>query len=171
MKRVTALFLTLLLTAVSLAGCVSEISDDDPTGTECYSEMIGNELSGGSTTEDLVSILAKCATVELNISVEGESVYYGSTMVGLQSEESDALLLQLNTTSSVTTSIDVMTYASFSLITLNESEYNLYSDGSEYTEIPELSGLCYDWASAYDGGCDFDFELHEGNYYMIMDLS
>ncbi len=171
MSRVVALFLALLLSAVSLAGCVSEISDDNPTGTECYSELVANELSGGLSTEDLVSIHTKCATVELEISVDGERVYYGSTMVGLQSEESDALLLQLNTTSSVTTGIDVMTYASFSLITLNESEYNLYSDGSEYTEIPELSGLCYDWASAYEGGCDFDFELHEGNYYVIMDLS
>lgn len=171
MERLSSTLGILLLVSSMFSGCVSENSNDDPNGTECYSELFANEISGGSSTVDLMSIYNKCASVELEIGVDGESAYYGSTMVGLQSEDSDVLFLQLNATSIVTTSFDILTYASFNLITLNESEYGLYLDGSEYSEISELSGLCYDWATAYDRGCNFEFELHEGDYYMIMDLS
>tara|TARA_B100000035_G_C20794476_1_gene462647 strand:- start:170 stop:682 length:513 start_codon:yes stop_codon:yes gene_type:complete len=170
MKRVLLTGI-LILSVSTFAGCVSEKSDDEPNGTECYSELLENEISGGSSTADLMSIFNKCATVELEIEVNDERVYYGSTMVGLQSQEFDVLLLQLNATSIVTTGFDIMTYASFNLITLNESEYNQYLEGSEYSEISELSGLCYDWATGYAEGCNFEFELHEGDYYMIMDLS
>ena len=93
-----------------------------PNGTECYSELLENEISGGSSTADLMSIFNKCATVNWRSKWIGRGVLR-LTMVGLQSQESDVLLLQLNATSVVLTSFDMMTYASFNLITLNESEY------------------------------------------------
>ena len=170
MRSMALLMITTIFFA-PLAGCVSETINENPTGTDCYSQMYNNELAGESTTTDIMSILSVCATVELSIDVDGETVYQGSTMVGLQSEEADVLMLQLNNTSSVKTSFDIMTYSSFSIITLNETEYSLYLDGYEYIEIPNLSSLCFDFSSDNYPGCEFDFELDAGIYYMIMIVS
>ena len=156
--------LAIIFVSSSLAGCIDE-ANSEPNGQDCYNEMIEKELAGGATTSELMDIFSECASVELDISVNDERMYYGSTMVGLDSPgEFDTFQLELNATSIVTISPDVMTYANFNLITLNASEYNSYYDGNEFTEISELSSSCFD-------GCYLEYELHEGNYYVIMDLS
>jgi len=95
--------------------------------------------------------------------VNDEEVINGTSFVGLDASQGDVIIIQMNKTTSILINIDVETNSDFSIISLNQSEYEKFVLEEEYEEIGNLSGMCLD-------SCSYETELSANYYYLLLRL-
>jgi hypothetical protein len=125
-----------------------------------YSIINGKNRCGLLSNE---SFFEKCATIGLILLVNDEEVINGTSFVGLDASQGDVIIIQMNKTTSILINIDVETNSDFSIISLNQSEYEKFVLEEEYEEIGNLSGMCLD-------SCSYETELSANYYYLLLRL-
>ena len=157
--RGVAILFTLVIITASLVGCTqssTEKIDAVYCANEYYKITNDAELSNESFFE-------KCATIGLILLVNDEEVINGTSFVGLDASQGDVIIIQMNKTTSILINIDVETNSDFSIISLNQSEYEKFVLEEEYDEIGNLSGMCLD-------SCSYETELSANYYYLLLRL-
>jgi len=157
--RGVAILFTLVIITASLVGCTQSSTEKIDAGycaNEYYTITNDAELSNESFFE-------KCATIGLILLLNDEEVINGTSFVGLDASQGDVIIIQMNKTTSILINIDVETNSDFSIISLNQSEYEKFVLEEEYEEIGNLSGMCLDI-------CSYETELSANYYYLLLRL-
>ncbi|MFL2963055.1 MAG: hypothetical protein ACJZ46_02295 [Candidatus Thalassarchaeaceae archaeon] len=157
--RGVAILFTLVIITASLVGCTQSSTGKIDAGycaNEYYKITNDAELSNESFFE-------KCAMIGLILLLNDEEVINGTSFVGLDASQGDVIIIQMNKTTSILINIDVETNSDFSIISLNQSEYEKFVLEEEYEEIGNLSGMCLDI-------CSYETELSANYYYLLLRL-
>ncbi len=157
--RAQTIMLSLIIITGSFSGCLN--SDKLYNGKYCYENQ--SDIDNTLDIENIENWKSRCAKLQMSIEVNNETILNQSIFVGLDSQDSDIIIINLNETSLVSVDIEVLTLANFSLLTINSANFNNFVNDDIYDEILNLSSSCVD-------NCSFNSELDSGFHYLVLNL-
>ena len=109
--RSISVVMGLIIIIGSLAGCTE--SKEYLNGKYCYQEYVFDNLNQSTNLSPWDN---SCALLEISVLVDDIIVINQSSFVGIDSYESDVIIMQFNDTSSISIEIELFTSANFLFI-------------------------------------------------------